>query len=74
MFLVLIANSFWEINSCAAGVVGHFLDCTLGIVVKLFISCCSPVSVVAKQNDLAAAAYLCVSGVTVQCSCLHVSG
>ena len=38
-----------------------------GIVIKLQTSCCSPFSVVTEQNDLAAAAYLCVSGVTVQC-------
>ena len=34
--------------------------CTLGIAVKLKTSVCSPVSVVTKQNDPAAAAYLCV--------------
>ena len=48
----------------------HSGRCTLGIEVKLYISCCSPFAVVTKQNDLAAAAYLCVSGVTVQCSSL----
>ena len=44
----------------------HSDRCTLGKIVKLLISCCSPVSVVTEQNDPAAAAYLCVSGVTVQ--------
>ena len=46
----------------------HNDPCTHGIVIKLQTSCCSPSSVVTEQNDPAAAAYLCVSGVTVQCS------
>ena len=41
---------------------------SFGIVIKLQTSCCSPFSVVTEQKDPAAAAYLCVSGVTVQCS------
>ena len=46
----------------------HNDRCTHGTVVKLQTSCCSPFSVVTKQNDPAAAAYFCVSGLTVQCS------
>ena len=48
----------------------HNDRCTLGIVVKLQTSCFSPFLVITKQNDPTAAAYLCVSGVTVQCSSL----
>ena len=44
--------------------------CTHGTVIKLQTLCCSPFSVVTKQNDPAAAAYLCVLGVTVPCSSL----
>ena len=42
--------------------------CTHGMGIKLHTSSWSPSSVVTKQNDPAAAAYLCVSGVIVQCS------
>ena len=42
--------------------------CTQGLIVNLYISCCSPFAVVTKHNDPPAAAYLCVPGVTVQCS------
>ena len=42
--------------------------CTHGTVVNLHMSCGSPISAVTKQNDPAAAAHLCVSGVIVQCS------
>ena len=38
----------------------HNDRCTHGIVVKLQISCSSPFSVVTKQDDPSAAAYLCV--------------
>ena len=38
----------------------HNDPCTYGIVIKLQTSCCSPFSVVTKQNDPAAAAYLCL--------------
>ena len=41
---------------------GHNDRCTHGIVIKWHMSCCSPFSVIEKQNDPAAAAYLCVSG------------
>ena len=39
----------------------HSDRCTLGIEVKLFLSCCSPFSVVMKQNDPAAACVLLAS-------------
>ena len=42
--------------------------CTLGIVDRFFTSYCSPSAFVTKPNDPAAAAHLCVAGVTVQCS------
>ena len=42
--------------------------CTHCIVVKLQTSCCAPLSVITKQNDPAATAYLlCAPSVTVQC-------
>ena len=42
--------------------------CIHGIVVKLHMSCCFPFSVVMTENGRGAVAYLCVSGVIVQCS------
>ena len=42
--------------------------CAHDIMVKLHMSCCFSFSVMTKQNDPVAAAYLCVSGVIVQCS------
>ena len=69
-----IVNSVWEFNSCAAESsvtsLRHSDRCTLGTVVKLQKSCCSPFAAVTKHNDSGAAAYLCVSGVTLQCSSL----
>ena len=48
----------------------HNDRCIHGIVIKLQGSCCSPFSVVTKQNNPAAAAYLCASGVIVHCASL----
>ena len=49
--------------------------CTHSTVIKLHMYCCSPFSIIEKQNDPAAASHLSVSGVVVQCSsCLSERG
>ena len=54
----------WELSVTS---LRHSHSCTLGLVVKLFISCCSPVSVIRKQNPGCRCKLVCV---TVQCSSL----
>ena len=70
----LTVNSFPEFNLWAAGIVDHFIETQWSLHTwyssQVEISCCAPFSVVTKQNDPAAAAFLCISGVTVQCSSL----